>query len=113
MNTFIRIILAFHLIIFSTISMAAYKDDIGYTKLATELGVNIPDGSGILVTQAEADTDGIAGAPYNYFPDTADSQFLGKTIIDVTNLSNQPSGHATGVGKRWSTCGWSHTRISG
>ena len=99
MNISIRIILALYLIIVSTISMADYKDDIGYTKLATELGINLPDGSGVLVSQTEADTDGVAGPPYNYFPDTTDSQFLGKTIVDVTNLSNQPSSHATGAGR--------------
>ena len=86
------------LLFYSNLSYA-YKDDIGYTKLGTELGINLSDGSGVLVSQTEADTDGVDGSPYNYFPDTTNAQLLGKTIIDVTNSSNQPSSHATGTGR--------------
>jgi len=88
-------------LIYSSVTHANYKDDIGYTQLATELGVNLPDGSGVQVSQTEADTDGVAGSPYQYFPDTTDAQFIGKTIINVTNLNNTPSGHASSVGKRF------------
>ncbi len=77
----------------------AYKGDIGYTKLATELGINLPTGNGVPVSQAEADTDGVAGSPYQYFPDTSNTQFSGKTITNVTNSNNTPSAHATSVGK--------------
>jgi len=91
--TIITCLLLFH----SGLSYA-YKDDIGYTKLAIESGVNLPNGNGVLVSQTEADTDGVEGSPFNYLPDTSNSQFLGKIITDVTNLSNQPSSHATGVG---------------
>ncbi|HYQ73467.1 MAG TPA: hypothetical protein VET88_16275, partial [Gammaproteobacteria bacterium] len=37
---------------------AGYLDDIGYTRLAAELGASLPDGSGVTVTQAEASTSG-------------------------------------------------------
>ena len=99
MNISIRIILALHFIIFSTISMADYKDDIGYTKLATELGINLPDGSGVLVSQTEVDTDGVAESPYQYLPNASDPQFSGKTITAKTSSSSGTSSHATGVGK--------------
>ena len=76
----------------------AYKDDIGHTKLATELGIDLPNGSNVLVSQTESDSDGVAGPPYLYFPDTADARFSGKIITNVTNLNDSPSAHATGVG---------------
>jgi len=76
----------------------AYKVDIGYTALATELGAGIPDGNGVPVSQTEADTDGVAGPPYKYFPDITQSQFAGKIITNISNVGNTPSGHATSVG---------------
>jgi len=86
------------ILIFSNGAQADYKADIGYTKLAIELGASLPNGSGVLASQTEADIDGVAGSPYVYFPDTTNTQFSGKTIINVTNLNDAPSGHATGVG---------------
>ncbi|MCW9014344.1 MAG: thrombospondin type 3 repeat-containing protein [Gammaproteobacteria bacterium] len=76
----------------------AYKDDIGHTKLATELGINLPNGNSVTVSQAEADTDGVVGSPYLYFPDITDTRFTGKIITNVSNLNDAPSAHATGVG---------------
>ncbi len=86
------------ILIYCSVAYADYKADIGHTKLAIELGVNLPDGTGVRVSQTEADIDGVAGSPYVYFPDVTNAQFFGKIIINVTNLNNAPSGHATGVG---------------
>jgi hypothetical protein len=72
-------------------------DDIGYTRLLIELGANVPNGSGVVVTQAEA----LSGDPPAYLPNVADGQFAGKTITDKsgTNPAGSSSGHATGVGR--------------
>jgi len=86
------------LIFSSAIHAADFKHDIGHTRLATELGANLPVGNSVRVSQTEADVDGVAGSPYVYFPDTTDTRFTGKTIINVSNLNDAPSGHATGVG---------------
>ena len=101
MRIFIHYYLVILVLIYSSAVYADYKDDIGYTRLATELGINLPDGSGVRVSQTEADTDGVAGSPYQYFPDTTNVQFEGKTIINVTGSNYTPSGHATSVGKRF------------
>ncbi len=73
---------------------AGYKDDIGYTMLQDELGSSTPDGSGVIVTQAEA----LSGDDH-WMPNTSDAQFTGKTITDETGGSTGYSGHATGVGR--------------
>lgn len=78
-------------------ALAGYKDDIGYTRLINEQGANTPDGSGVLVTQAEALSGGA------YMPNVDDGQIIGKSIIDMsgTNPDGSSSGHATGVGKKF------------
>ena len=84
----------------SGFSFGDYKDDIGYTRLLSELGAGLPDGSGVNVTQVEADLNEDGSDVYaEYAPDSADSQFTGKTITDVTATSGAYSGHATGVGR--------------
>jgi hypothetical protein len=87
------------LLCLSGVVVADYKDDIGYTRLVNEQGANTPDGSGVPVTHAEA----LSGDPPAYMPNTADVQFIGKTITDKsgTNPSGSSSGHATSVGKRF------------
>lgn len=98
MNTFIRIILALHFIIFSAISMADYKDDVGYTRLSVELGINTPTGGGVLVSHVEAPTSYVDTIPV-YLPDAGNTQFDGKIITNVTGLdAGEYSGHATSVG---------------
>ena len=77
----------------------AYKGDIGHSKLAAELGLTLPNGNGFLISQSEADTDGVVDTSYQVFPNTSDTQFSGKTIINVRNLIVTTSGHATGVGR--------------
>ncbi|QPK63004.1 hypothetical protein IVG45_19655 [Methylomonas sp. LL1] len=77
---------------------ADYKDDIGYTALAEQLGLNMPTGAGVNVTQVEASTvkDGEKGYPI-YAPDINDSQFAGKTFSFPGVASTSASSHATGV----------------
>jgi len=90
-------VITFLLFFYSNFSYA-YKDDIGYTKLALELGVNLPDGSGVPVSQVEADTSQSLGPLYTYAPDPSSSQLTADNITDVTNISNGYSSHATSVG---------------
>lgn len=76
---------------------ADYRGDIGFTKLQQELGVAIPDGTGIRLTQVEGSTQ-VNGQDV-WFPDPANAEFVGKTI---SNASGAPAGlyssHATSVG---------------
>jgi hypothetical protein len=77
-----------------------YKDYVGFTALKNELGVAIPTGAGVQVTQAEATS---TATSTDYFPstsniDTPGSEFYGKTIIPITS-SYSTSSHATGVGQ--------------
>ena len=98
-DTRFRNFLAGLLVLFSGATFGGYKDDIGYTQLTTEMGAAIPDGSGVDVTQVEADT--VKDDPnvvISYSPDPANSQFTGKNITDVSATSTAFSGHATSVG---------------
>ncbi len=73
-------------------ALADYKDDIGYTLLASELGSQVPNGAGVYVTQMEAsDSNGY------WMPDPA--QFPGKTLTPKNPGVTTPSGHATTVGQ--------------
>jgi hypothetical protein len=76
---------------------ADYKDDIGYARLLDELGVsNIPNGSGVPVTQAEAENTTTSA----YLPDDTDNQFTDKTITDKSkDTTDLSSSHATSVGR--------------
>ncbi len=74
---------------------ADYKDDIGYTRLQAKLGGSTPSGTNIAITHVEAhDPPGST----NYMPDVANAEFTGKTFNDKSNLSTNPSPHATSVG---------------
>lgn len=80
----------------------AYKNEIGYTKLQTELaarGRPLPNGTGIVVGLVEA--NGISSeTEHAYLVNTADPEFTGKSVIDLSNVTpNQNSGHATEVAK--------------
>jgi len=88
------------LLLFSGASFGGYKDDIGYTQMAAELGLGLPDGSGVNVTQVEADsTNDDPDVIVTYSPDPGDSQFFGKSITDVTATSTAYSTHAASVGR--------------
>jgi hypothetical protein len=95
-------------IIFSYIGIvnADYKDDIAFTQLAAELGLNLPDGNNVIATQIEAATSYVdhdnnsstADLPV-YLPDPNNSAFSGKLISDMTGAeSGTYSSHANGVG---------------
>lgn len=80
----------------SIAAYADYKDDIGYTMLQIELGIDLPDGSGVPVTQTEALSGG------SWMPDPTDPQFSGKTMTYHTGETpGIYSQHATSVGKRF------------
>jgi len=77
---------------FAGIAAADWKDEIGFTQLETELGMSTPTGDGVGVSQVEAGTD------TNYMPNTASSQFTGKTFVDATGTQGASSfSHATNV----------------
>jgi hypothetical protein len=99
----IRIYLLPVLLLFSCCgkTLADYKADIGYTRLLGEQGANMPDGNGVLVTQAEAEAKTGDPPVIVYLPNVNDAQFTGKTIRDVTgtNPVTEFSGHATGAGR--------------
>ncbi len=83
-------------------AFADYKDDIGYTALAGQLGTNVPTGLGVNVTQVEASAVSSTDANYPaYAPDTTDPQFAGKSFNFPATASVIPSVHATGVGARF------------
>lgn len=67
---------------------AAYKDEIGYTDLAGELGLAIPTGSGVWITQVESGSNGYAPDPA-LFPDQT---------FYLQSGSSENSAHATNVG---------------
>lgn len=73
---------------------ANYLDDIGYTALRAELGAAIPTGTGVGVTQVEANT---TGTGLSYMPDITYQEFAGKTISARSGAS-VVSGHASTVG---------------
>jgi len=74
-------------------SFAGYKDDIGYTRLATNLSGALPKGSNVTVSHIEAFVSS------NYMPNTANDEFAGKTFDNVSNLTNGISSHSTEVGQ--------------
>jgi len=88
---------------------ADYKDDIGYSKLVTELGAHLPDGISVLATQVEAATSFVDhdNNPLTpdwpvYLPDRDNVAFSGKSITDLSGYDfGTYSGHATGVGSRF------------
>lgn len=80
-----------------TSAQAASFDDIGYTRLQTELGVALPDGADVKVSHVE----GSFGTANSYVPDTGLSEFVGKNFTDVTSVPNGVSSHATEVGLRF------------
>ncbi|MEP2775498.1 MAG: hypothetical protein ABJQ29_03995 [Luteolibacter sp.] len=70
----------------------AQKEDIGFTALQAKLGASMPTGSGISVSQVEAQEAG-----GNYRPST--TVFTDKNFIYGSGGSTGASGHATTVGR--------------
>lgn len=71
--------------------LADWKDDIGFTKLKSEVGGTLETGAGVVVAMAEAYVSG------NYLPNLGNSQFAGKTLTDASGLSSGTSSHANSV----------------
>lgn len=74
-----------------------WKIDVGYNSLSARLGAGTPTGANISVTQVEAG----AGSPAVYRPNTADTEFTGKTFLNECTSCNNTSwaSHATTVAK--------------
>ena len=76
---------------------ADYRADIGYTLLQSELGADMPNGSGIPVSHVEAAT--IIGDDPAWMPNPDNPQFIGKTISNESFAApGLFSGHANGTG---------------
>lgn len=73
---------------------ASQKLDIGFTALQLELGVGMPTGSGISVSQVEA-----LNQLGRYRPNTSDFLLLGKNYVYGSGGATGVSDHATGVGR--------------
>lgn len=71
--------------------------NIGLTAVRDELGSGAPTGAGITVTQVEAP---LGGSSTQYFVDTTNSDFAGKTITDKTG-GGTVSTHATNVAQNF------------
>jgi len=79
---------------------AGYFDDVGFTMLQAELGLNLPDGTGLQVTQIEA----CAGNPCAFAPSPTHVEMSGKFITDGDDgpvVTQAFSGHASGVAHRF------------
>jgi len=76
----------------------AYKEDVGFNRLRNEVGAGLANGAGVTAIYAEAN---VGGAGTNtYYPNTADSEFTGKTFVDASGVSpRNESSHATTVGQ--------------
>lgn len=76
---------------------ADYRDDIGYSRLKTEVASDLPDGSGVPVSHIEAAAR--SGEDLAWMPNPGHPEFAGKRII---NESLAPPGiysrHADGTG---------------
>ena len=94
-NLNLLIAIGFLILPTSVASAQAWKPLIGYDDLVTQLGGTPPDGTGLLVMMAEA-PDGNG----NFLPNSADSQFTGKTITNGSGASGN-SSHATTVGRNY------------
>ncbi|MBN1906178.1 MAG: thrombospondin type 3 repeat-containing protein [Deltaproteobacteria bacterium] len=77
---------------------ADWKGDVGYTKLSNELGLLLPDGSGIPVCHVEAAVT--VNEESTWMPDPDNSAFSEKTLTDMTGAPDGAySSHATSVGR--------------
>ncbi len=81
------------LLMFAERLEADWKDDIGYTQLASEVGGTLESGVGVAVAMSEAFVSG------SYLPDSSNAEFSGKTLIDASGIPSSPSGHATSVAR--------------
>jgi hypothetical protein len=81
-------------------ALASYLDDIGFTRLRSELGTGgIPTGAGVPVSQVEFAVT--VNGQDTWMPDPSNPDFAGKSIVDGSGgaPAGVYSGHATNVGK--------------
>jgi hypothetical protein len=83
---------AFVCVISSATILADWKDDVGFTRLQSIVGGDLPTSLGDGFTQVEAQEGGT-----NYMPNTVDPIFQGKTFVNKTDTSSVASGHASTV----------------
>ncbi len=85
--------------LFVSQAYADYREDAGYSRLQTELGLLTPNGAGVAATQVEV-AQGVSETNVGaWIPDTSAAQFAGKTIVDQSDpVSNGISSHSTSVG---------------
>lgn len=83
-----------------------FKEDVGWNVLKQTLGDAMPNGSGITVSQIEAnaavpDSDEEQEKEVRYYPDVDDPEFVAKTITLLSEhfAGTDVSGHATKVGR--------------
>ncbi len=69
-----------------------WQDDIGFTQLRNEIGGELENGEGVTVQVTEAPLGN-----GNYMPDSGNSQFSGKTIVNGSPGGNGTSGHSNSV----------------
>ncbi len=82
--------------LFSGIAHSAVRDDVGYSRLVTELGHALPSGEGVKVFQIEA------AVGESWLPNLKGREFSGKTISGQNARSPGVfSGHATSVARRY------------
>ena len=74
---------------------ADWRSDAGWTAYKDFLGPGYPDGTNVLIIQAEAKEG--SSIDDKYLPDSLNSQMSGKTISDKTTGGN-PSSHGSIAG---------------
>ncbi|MDH3647371.1 MAG: hypothetical protein OER80_11410 [Gammaproteobacteria bacterium] len=87
--------------------MAGVLDDVGFTRLKSELGERLPTGKGISVAQVESsmtvdhDGDNATAAIPTWMPDSGHRGLQSTVVIDASGAPDGVySGHATAVARR-------------
>lgn len=75
---------------------AGFFTDTGYEQLSDELGEDLPDGTGVRVSQVEFEI-----SETRYIPDVANSELTHITVTDQSNGDGSTSSHATDVGRMY------------
>jgi hypothetical protein len=88
------------LLLFSAHAVA-FNDQIGWGRLAAELGPTMPDGSGISAQHVEGSELNPTPPNYAYMPNPSLSYFASENFLDVSGLTTAYSSHASSVGSRW------------
>jgi len=97
-NWLFRRIVSVFLVMFASAQVygQAYKAEVGFNRLRSEVGAGLSSGADIIVAMAEANVGGVGA--HAYFPTSTDPEFAGKTLVDVSALVGRSnSGHATSV----------------